>query len=98
MAKLRLYWVREEGDESARLASEPSAAYVECKAVKSLADLDSYDIADYLDQCAENENRHEFVGANAAIAKLIRQQATEVDADAVMLAILKAGGLWKLAR
>lgn len=98
MAGIKLYWVREEGEDEPHLTDDSSGAYIECVPVKKLTDLDSYDIAGFLDQRAEGENRHELVGAHAKLAKLIRMTATEQDADTVMLAILKAGGLWRLAK
>lgn len=97
MKKTKLYRVREAGEINSHLTDNPDGNYVESERVK-LEELDSYEIADYLDQQAENENRHDFVGVHSRLAKLIRVQATDIDADVVMLEVLKAGGLWRLAK
>lgn len=95
MARLpKLWWVREEGEDSPHLTDDSRGAYESCEPAK-VAELDSYDIADYLDQRAESENRHDFVGVHAAVAKLVRRHADDGAADAVMLDVLRAGGLWK---
>lgn len=94
MAMPKLYWVKFPG-QPAYLSRHQDAA-AESNRPAKVADLDSYDIADVLDQMAEAENRHALVGAHAKPASLIRRNADDEAADKVMLAVLKAGGLWEL--
>jgi hypothetical protein len=95
MAKIKLYWVEEEKGSGKYLTDSPEPdAY--SKVPAKLDELDSHDIAEYLDQEAENCNRHDFVGCHKALAGLIRRNADDEAADKVLLALLKAGGLWEL--
>lgn len=99
MAKKRthLWWATEEGSDGRHLTDDPKGYYSSTEKVK-VDDLDSYDLADFLDQEAENENRHELVGVHAKLAKIIRVEAGEDHtASKVMQAITKAGGLWNMA-
>jgi Na+-transporting NADH:ubiquinone oxidoreductase subunit NqrC len=96
MPKPKLYWVRETEDEDTpRLTDIKSGAYVECEPAK-LEELDSHDVSEFLDMKAEQENRHELVGMHTQLASIVRKAADDEAADAVMLEILKRGGLWNL--
>lgn len=99
MSRLKLYWVRETEDERApRLSDDPHGVYVECRPVGADEVLDSHDIGEFLDGKAEGENRHDLAGAHVALAKMVRDEIGDDAADALMLAILKRGGLWNLKK
>ncbi len=95
MALVNLFWVEEEEGSGEYLTDCPEP---DChsKRVAKLDELEAHEIAGYLDQEAENCNRHDFVGCHKALAALIRSNASRTAANKIMLAILKAGGLWEM--
>lgn len=54
-------------------------------------------VADYLDQKCEDCNRHDYVGAHKALFRLLCRELEARDVHAVMRAILRRGGLHKMA-
>ena len=58
------------------------------------ADLTADVVADYLDQDAENENNHRFVGTHQAIVSLMEDADIGIDKiDTVMIDLFYKGGL-----
>lgn len=56
------------------------------------------ELADFLDQEAENDNHHSVVGVHEKLGELMKKEAGEEKAIAILTGIAEAGGLWEMAR
>lgn len=93
-----LFWIQEDDCEHGYLSKyeESSDRYVSRPATD--ADLTAENVADFLDQHAEDRNRHDFVGCHQGLMSLLTFHLKPVKVREIMLAVLEAGGLDRLEK
>jgi len=103
--ELEIYLVREDEDEESwRIAvgADVPKWYSQFRKVDADSDeITSEMIAEYLDQDAENENAHSFVGVHAYLMNVYDELHDNLDMDwtfEFMMRLLKDGGLHGLNR
>lgn len=91
MAKMPKLWVHVE-DDVTWISEYPDDSPNSSRRATD-ADLTAKLVADYLDRKAEGSNHHDFVGLHMYLARLIADKAGVGGARAVMLELLRCGGL-----
>ncbi len=99
MAKHKqLYMVGEEPGEGEWLAMAKYADDYPIRRKISAVEVKAEDVAEMLDQSAENSNHHAFVGTHAALLKILNEVVTKGVSKEIMLAICDKGGLHEIDR
>lgn len=91
-----LFMIREEEGGPEFLSDNPEG-YPFCRPARP-EEVTLADLADLLDMKAEDANYHGFVGSHAWLAGVLERRCSPGQALAVLLEILAAGGLHKVAR